>query len=224
MNNLNGILDKVLTSGATTGLASGLAGGLAGSFLMSKKGRKIGKSALKVGGVAAVGALAYTAYKKYSSKQNNINNTNSIEQNELLTVPENSSFLPQKNDSEAQHKLELLLIKAMIAASRADGQMDVNESQTIFKQIKSFDLNKEEETVLMHQMSQKIDIDELINASTSIEIASEIYAVSLMAMNEINEPERDYLTMLAMRLGLPEELTFEIEQQIHSQDVQPVLN
>ncbi len=223
MTNLNGILDKVLASGATTGLASGLAGGLAGSFLMSKKGRKIGKSALKVGGVAAVGALAYTAYKKYSNKQNGTEQIVS-EQNELLSVPNNSGFLPEKNDTEALQNLELILIKAMIAASRADGQMDVSESQTIFKQIKSFNLNEQEEKMLLDQMSQAIDMDELISASSSIEIASEVYAVSVMAMNEINQQERDYLTMLSMRLGLPNELASEIEREIQFQETKPALN
>ncbi len=218
MTNFNGILDKVLASSATTGLVSGLAGGLAGSFLMSKKGRKIGKSAMKVGGVAAMGALAYSAYKKYSSKQDGTANSATAEHNPLLTVPDNSSFLPLKNDTQALQKLELILIKAMIAASRADGQMDVDESQTIFKQIKSFNLNEDEESLLMHQMSQSINMDELIESATSVELASEIYAVSLMAINEINEAERNYLTMLSMRLGLPKELVSEIELEISNQN------
>lgn len=224
MTNFNGILDKVLASGATTGLASGLAGGLAGSFLMSKNGRKIGKNALKVGGVAAVGALAYNAYKKYSNKQEGAANTTHTGQSELLTVPDNSNFLPHKNDNKALQKLELILVKAMIAASRADGQMDVSESQTIFKQIKSFNLSPDEETLLIHQMSQTINMDELVDSATSIEVASEIYAVSVMAMNEINEAERNYLTMLSTRLQLPHELKSQIEHEINNQNINNTIN
>ena len=224
MTNLNGILDKVLTSSATTGLASGLAGGMAGSFLMSKKGRKFGKNALKVGGVAAVGALAYTAYKKYSNKQKGIVDHSISQNNELLTAPANSNFIPQSNDKEAMQNLEIILVKAMIAASRADGQMDVNENQAIFKQIKSFELSEDEESLLMHQMSQPIDMDELINNATSVEIASEIYAVSVLAIDDINEAERNYLTLLSMRLNLPNELASEIEHEISSQTITNKLN
>lgn len=36
------------------------------SMLISKKGRKVGKSALKVGALAAVGGLAWKAYQQYS--------------------------------------------------------------------------------------------------------------------------------------------------------------
>jgi uncharacterized membrane protein YebE (DUF533 family) len=219
MTNLNGILDKVLASGATTGLASGLAGGLAGSFLMSKKGRKIGKSALKVGGVAAVGALAYTAYKKYTNKQAGVTELPISQNNQLLAAPKDSGFLPQSNDTQALQNLELILVKAMIAASRADGQMDVEESQAIFKQIKSFELTEDDEALLMHQMSQKVNMDELVNAATSTELASEIYVVSVIAINDINEAERNYLTMLSARLGLPKELSSSIEYEIEQQGV-----
>ncbi|TKB27743.1 tellurite resistance TerB family protein [Desulfopila sp. IMCC35006] len=37
-------------------------------MLTSKKGRKPGSKALKLGGVAAVGAPAYTAYQRYNNK------------------------------------------------------------------------------------------------------------------------------------------------------------
>lgn len=217
MKNFNGILENLLANGATTGLASGLAGGLAGSFLMSKKGRKIGKSALKVGGVAAVGALAYTAYRKYTNKQAGVTELAVPQNNQILTAPKDSGFLPQEDDTQALHDLEVILVKAMIAASRADGQMDVEESQAIFKQIKSYNLDAHDEALLMHQISQKVDMDELINAATTTELACEIYAVSVIAINEVNEVERDYLTMLSARLNLPKELSSAIEHEIYQQ-------
>ena len=102
----------------------------------------------------------------------------------------------------------------MIAASRADGQMDVEESQAIFKQIRSFDLEEFDESLLMQQMSLKVDMDDLVNAATTPELASEIYAVSVIAINDVNEAERDYLTMLSARLGLPKELSSTIEQHV----------
>lgn len=217
MSSVNSILDKVLSGGAATGLASGLAGGLAGSFLMSKKGRKFGKSALKVGGAAAVGALAYSAYKKYTNKQNTTAVTDSGVENRQMLSLEDSGFLPAKNDQTALHNLEATLITAMIAASRADGQMDVQESQAIFKQIKSYQLNAEEEAQLIEQIQNPVNMDALISAATTPEIATEIYTVSVITMNEINSAERDYLSMLAMRLNIPNALAEAIENEV-SQD------
>src|SRR5690554_627575 len=47
-----------------------LAGGLAALLLGTKSGRKLGGTALKLGGIAAVGALAYKAYSDWqASKQ-----------------------------------------------------------------------------------------------------------------------------------------------------------
>mgnify|MGYP006072435335 CR=1 FL=1 len=59
-----------------------------------------------------------------------------------MAVPPDSGFVPKDNGAVAIHNLELLLVKVMITASRADGQMDVEESQTIFKKIRSFDLDE----------------------------------------------------------------------------------
>jgi uncharacterized membrane protein YebE (DUF533 family) len=67
MTDINQILGKLLGSNLAGGFAGGLAGGLASNVLTSKSGRKMGKNALKMGGVAAVGALAYAAYQRYAA-------------------------------------------------------------------------------------------------------------------------------------------------------------
>ena len=69
----------------------------------------------------------------------------------------------------------------------------------------------------MHQMSQKVDMDELVNAAIITELASEIYAVSVIAINDVEEAERDYLNMLSVRIGLPKELSLAIESEIEQQ-------
>ena len=68
MVDMNKLLGQFLGNIAS-GLAGGMAGGLASSLLTSKSGRILGKNALKLGGVAAVGTLAFTAYQPYNSNQ-----------------------------------------------------------------------------------------------------------------------------------------------------------
>ena len=61
-------VNKLLGQFMGSGFAGGMAGGLASSLLTSKSGQKMGKNALKMGGVAAVGALAYTAYQRFTTR------------------------------------------------------------------------------------------------------------------------------------------------------------
>ncbi|MCG8486593.1 MAG: tellurite resistance TerB family protein [Chromatiales bacterium] len=221
MADMNKLLGQLLNSGAASGFAGGLAGGLAGNLLGSKSGRKLGKKALKWGGVAAVGALAYTAYQRYSSNQgapaggNSANPVNPVQ--ELTPAPAGSLFMPEESDQAANDALGLILIRAMIAASRADGRLDAQESQAIFQKIESLGLDHETQSLLVREMGQPVDIDAIVNSATSLEVAAEIYAASLLAIEVDNSAERAYLSMLAMRLQLPPELVNEIEQQVESQ-------
>ena len=58
-------LDRVLKSLLSSPASAGLAGAVAGGLLASKGGRKIGKKALQVGGMAAIAGLAYTAWQRH---------------------------------------------------------------------------------------------------------------------------------------------------------------
>ena len=212
--NFNRVLSGFLENGTAKGFASGMVGGLAGSLLTTKTGRKLGKNALKLGGVAAVGAIAYGAYRKYSDKKNS---KAEIGVSSLVTPVSESKFLPEQSDKDSMQKLELLLVKSMIAASRADGEVAVEETQKIFSQIRSFNLDEKEEFQLINQFNHSTDIDEIISAVTSIELATEIYTVSCLVIEDANPAERKYLTMLATRLNLPNDLVYAIESEVNEQ-------
>lgn len=66
---LSKLVGGLSKSGALSGFMGGVAGGGLTSMIASKKGRKVGKSALKVGALAAVGGLAWKAYQSYSANQ-----------------------------------------------------------------------------------------------------------------------------------------------------------
>ena len=52
---LKKMMGGLSSSGALSGFMGGVAGGGLTSMIASKKGRSVGKSALKIGGLAAVG-------------------------------------------------------------------------------------------------------------------------------------------------------------------------
>jgi uncharacterized membrane protein YebE (DUF533 family) len=69
---LSKLVGGLSKSGALSGFMGGVAGGGLTSMMTSKKGRKVGKSALKVGALAAVGGIAWKAYQSYSSNKTQV--------------------------------------------------------------------------------------------------------------------------------------------------------
>jgi uncharacterized membrane protein YebE (DUF533 family) len=217
MVDMNKLLGQLLGSGAASGFAGGVAGGLASSMLTGKKGRKLGKKALKFGGVAAVGALAYTAYQRYNNQNSKMDLPTTP--TGLIAVPRGTAFIPQESDVTATETLGLTLVRAMIAVARADGRLDTLESQAIFEKIQSLGLDNESQALLVEEMSHPVDMDAIVNSATSPEIAAEIYAASLLAVEVDTPAEKGYLAMLAARLRLPAGLVVELERQIEEQRV-----
>jgi uncharacterized membrane protein YebE (DUF533 family) len=218
MTDFNRLLGQLLGSGAAGGFAGGLAGGLASSMLTSKAGRKLGKQTLKMGGLAAVGALAYAAYQRYSAGQQPLSLGSSPQPKAPLTREfEGTAFLPPENDTAGREALGLTLVRAMIAAARADGKLDAQESQAIFQRIQALELNSDDQALLVAEMGRPVDMDALVNRADSLEVAAEIYLASLLAIDADTAAEKAYLTMLAARLNLPADLVRELHRQVEAQ-------
>ena len=192
MADMNKLLGQLLGSGAAGGFAGGLAGGLTSSLLTSKSGRKIGTKALKMGGIAAVGALAYAAYQRYSTGKGVAPDALPKTSDAALSpAPEGSAFMPPKSDTAGREALGLILVRAMIAAARADGRLDAQESQAIFQRIESLGLDPSDQALLVAEMGRPVDVD--------------------------TAAEKSYLAMLAARLQLPPKLVVELDRQVETQ-------
>jgi len=218
MADMNKLLGQLLGSGAAGGFAGGLAGGLTSSLLTSKSGRKIGTKALKMGGIAAVGALAYAAYQRYSTGKGVAPDALPKTSDAALSpAPEGSAFMPPKSDTAGREALGLILVRAMIAAARADGRLDAQESQAIFQRIESLGLDPSDQALLVAEMGRPVDVDAIVNSAASPEVAAEIYLASRLAIDVDTPAEKSYLAMLAARLQLPPELVTELNRQVESQ-------
>jgi uncharacterized membrane protein YebE (DUF533 family) len=221
MVDVNKLLGSFLSSGAASGFAGGLAGGMASKLISGKSVKKMGESALKLGGVAAVGALAYTAYKRYNANQVasqgtvQVSNSAAIADN-IIEAPVGSAFLPPADDNAANEELGLILVRAMIAVARADGRLDAQESQVIFQRIESLELDSASQNMLVQEMGHPVDMDAIINSANSPEVAAEIYIASLLAVDVDTVAEKSYLAMLAARLQLPAQLVKELENQVNA--------
>lgn len=213
MFDANKILGQILGNP----MASGFAGGLAGGMLTSKGGRKLGKSALKYGGIAAVGALAYSAYKQHQQNQGAPLPAPAPAADrtpELAPPPGNSGFVPANTSEDAVNDLGLLLLRSMIAAARADGKLDGDEMQRVFDRADTLELDGESKSRLLDELRAPVDLDQLVRAADTPEKRVEVYAASLLAIEVDSDAERGYLAMLRARLGIEPALAESIEAEV----------
>lgn len=193
-----------------------LAGGLAAILLGTKTGRKLGGEALKLGGVAAVGALAYKAYRDWQAgKQAGPATTAPQPQSApvpMLPAPSGTPFNPAT--PAEQQTLARHLLRAMIAAAKADGHVDAQEQARIFAEMDKLPLSSEDKAFVMDELRAKLDIDAVAGAAATPEEAAEIYTASLLAIDVDNAAERGYLGMLAARLKLDDALVAHLQQSV----------
>ncbi|WP_085904383.1 tellurite resistance TerB family protein [Kiloniella majae] len=232
---------KEYLSNNAGGLAGGaVAGGLAGYMMGSKKGRKMAKKTVQYGGLALVAGLAYKAYSDWQGNKNAApqqgmgqgqvpghtqgHSTHTSPQQYTAhqapqqaaivpPVPEGSAFAVEA-ETETANSFGAALVSAMIAAAKADGQIDSAEQDAIFAKIDELGLSNDEKAFLMDQLRRPLDIDSLVALAKNKEQAVELYVASLMAI-EVDDPaEQGYLSMLAARLKLEPELVSHIHGSV----------
>lgn len=186
-------------------------GAIAAVLLGTGVGRSITGSALKLGGAAAVAGLAYTAYNNYKNGEKPVEAAKG--EPEVLAPPSGSEFeidaAPQGGDEFAT-----VLIKAMIAAARADGHIDDEERARITDKLSMTGLEEDVQSFVRAELAKPVDVDSLVSAARSEPQRVELYTASRLAIDPTTRAERGYLDMLAGRLELPDALVDHIEATI----------
>ncbi len=186
-------------------------GGLAGLLLGGKGGRKFAGSALKLGGMAVLGGLAYKAYRDWQEGKQPVAGESGRQNGApVLPPPQDTPFNPASETE--QQALGRHLLRAMIAAAKADGHIDATEQASIFARMDELPLAADDKAFVIDELRAPLDVDAVARAARTPEEAAEIYAASLLAIDVDNAAERGYLAMLAARLKLDEALV----QHLHA--------
>jgi uncharacterized membrane protein YebE (DUF533 family) len=223
---------EILTQNPAAGAA---AGGLAGSLLgnVLGGGGKGGKKMLKYGGLAAVGYVAYQAWQKNQAQKGGMPAPSAGGGLDALlgqalggragATPAGSGTaalpqLPRSFDLEspANSGNALRVVRAMIAASKADGSIDPGERDRIFARVGESGLSQADHDEVLRLLGQPPDLEAIVAGVDSKELATEIYAASLLAVSPANRAERAWLDMLAARLGLENDLTLELDRSVEA--------
>ncbi|WP_338720175.1 tellurite resistance TerB family protein [Devosia sp. XK-2] len=203
MFNIDQILKTLQTDKNVQRTAMTGAAGLAAGMLLSggKPGKLLG-NAVKVGALAAIGGLAYKAWQNHQQDQAN-----------SAPAPREDAFIPTPADAAGQEELGKSLVRAMIAAAKADGRIDAEEKDAIFEKLKAMPLSAEEKAWVFDELSAPLDINAVVARADTPEHGAEIYAASLVAISADTAAEQAYLEALAAKLKLDPPLVTEIHRQ-----------
>lgn len=208
--NIQHILEQLLQAGTQTverarqsgdlgQYATGAAaGGVLGLLLGSQRGRSLGGSALKLGSVAAIGTLAWKVYQEHQAKQQ-------------AQPPAVAAGAPQPRPSLPGFaalpapQLELhsqAMLKAMIAAAKADGHIDERERGLVETELSAMVADPATRRWFADELRRPVEPADVASASTSPEMAAEIYLTSALVVDDTTTMERAYLDELARQLKL----------------------
>ncbi|QIB33345.1 tellurite resistance TerB family protein [Ancylobacter pratisalsi] len=196
------------------GNGGALAGGAAAGALMSlvlgsKTGRRLGSSAVKLGGLALVGTLAYKAYQTYQQDQAPQQAAEPLPPAGAALPPPESPFHPAQADAT---DLPLVLLRTMIAASLADGHIDDVERAAISAKLGERGSTLDEaERFLTAELASPASVEAIAGAVSKPEEAAEVYICALLAIDADTSAERAFLARLAMALRLDPQLTPHLE-------------
>lgn len=188
--------------GALLGGAGGgaLAAGAMGLLLGNKKARKFGGKALTYGGLAALGVLAYKAYGNWQAQQG--------------AAPGHEPRTLDRLPAQQVEQHSQAILKALVAAAKADGHVDERERALIEDQLRKLDNDPQLQQWLHSELHKPLDPADVARAASTPEMAAEMYLASVMLVDEEHFMEKAYLDELARQLQLPAGLKAELENQV----------
>ena len=189
------------------------AGGLLAMLIGSKKGRRMAGSLVTYGGAAALGLLAYRAFRNWQEGQKP--ETAAPASNADISNVE-PQYLPSAAPAATGEAFELSLVRAMIAAAKADGHMDAVEQGRLFTEINNMGMDSEAKGFVFDLLAKPVSLDDVARTAQSPEQGAELYLASRLAIDPDDPAEKAYLEALAARLKLPPELVAHLEHQVEA--------
>ncbi|CAI8941114.1 Tellurite resistance TerB family protein [Pseudomonas chlororaphis] len=212
---LGGLLGGNSGGGAPGGLGAGGLGGLLGGLLggsglggaisggATSGGAPQGRSGggMNYAALASLGMMAFQAYQAWQQQQQS-----AAPQQALRTVDQ----LAGPEVEEHSHAI----LRALIAAAKADGRIDEQEKQLISAEIGRHTDDPQLQQWLDDEVARPLDAADVAqSAAGEPGMAAEMYLASVMLVDDQQDAERSYLDELAAALRIDPELQLHLEQQ-----------
>jgi uncharacterized membrane protein YebE (DUF533 family) len=200
---LGGLLGGLLGGGGGGG--GGLGGALGGALgggggTQSRSGGGTNYAAL-----ASLGMMAYQAYQAWQRSQ-----ASAAPQQ----IPQTANLLAGPEVEEHSHAV----LRALIAAAKADGRIDEAEKHLISSEIGKHTDDPQLQQWLDAEVAKPLDPAEVAqSAQGDPAVAAEMYLASVMLVDDQQDAERSYLDELAAALQIDPDLQVHLEQQAKGQ-------
>jgi uncharacterized membrane protein YebE (DUF533 family) len=169
--------------------------GLAKFAVQSNAGKKLATTA-KTGGLALIGELTQRAKR--------------LQVPATGAAPQASAATPGAS-TETVDGNGLLILRTMIAAAAADGEIDAEERRRIAEGMKQAGLGPELTRFLESEFTRPATIPMLVAGVKSPEVAAQIYTAARITIEPDKTAERIFLAELAGSLGLDPKLVASID-------------
>ncbi|KPU58587.1 hypothetical protein AN403_3588 [Pseudomonas fluorescens] len=206
LGDLGGLLGGLLGGGAGAGAGGGGAGlgGLLGGLLGggspmggAPQGRSVGGT--NYAALASLGMMAFQAYQAWQRSQASA----------PQEAPRTVDLLAGPEAEEHSHAI----LRALIAAAKADGRFDEAENRMISTEIGRHTDDPQLQQWLDDEVAKPLDAREVAQSATDPGMASEMYLASVMLVDDQRDAERNYLDELAAALQIDPQLQLHLEQQ-----------
>ncbi|AWA39129.1 tellurite resistance TerB family protein [Pseudomonas sp. 22105] len=207
---LGGLLGGLLGGGGVSGGGSpagglgglgGLLGGLLGGGGALGGGTQRRSGGTNYAALASLGMMAFQAYQAWQRSQ-----TSAAPQQ----TPQTADLLSGPQVEEHSHAV----LRALIAAAKADGRIDDSEKHLISSEIGKHTDDPNLQQWLDDEVAKPLDPTEVAQAAQNDPaMAAEMYLASVMLVDDQQDAERNYLDELAAALQIDPELQVHLEQQ-----------
>ncbi|MEW8002505.1 MAG: DUF533 domain-containing protein [Candidatus Thiodiazotropha sp.] len=124
--------------------------------------------------------------------------------------------LPRGMDYQQATDQATLLIRAMINAAKADGEVDREEQQKIIGRLG--EVTQDEIDFVRDELAKPLDLESFVG-SIPAGLEQQVYAMSLMAIDLDTQAEAQYLHSLAQATRISPEVSNLIHQQLGAQPI-----
>jgi uncharacterized membrane protein YebE (DUF533 family) len=126
-------------------------------------------------------------------------------------MPDDYSMLPDDLEPQHANKQAVLLIRTMINAAKADGQIDQAEQQAILEKLGQ--VTQEEIEFIRNEFAKPLDLESFVN-EVPRGMEHQVYLLSLATIDLDKQSEANYLGALAQALRITPDEANAIHEQL----------
>ena len=191
--------------------AAGL-GAVLGSVL-GGGGRSV-SGAIKGGALAMLAGVAYKALTNAGQGATGAPTAGELPQFTGGEVPLGMRAPQNPAEEQAIQHTSELVIKGMMNVAKADGQVSADEIQRVVGKLKAAGMEGDAEAWIMAELRKPLDLDAFIAEIPNQEVAAQVYAASLLAVEVDTPQEKAYLTDFAKKAGIDGAVAQDIQKTV----------